>query len=119
LCREFIVGVHGRSNDHRLNLGILEHTLESPCDAGGWITPLELRQALAIEVTDPANIDILVIGEDTQKVWSPITESHYRDPHGALGETGWLNRAIGGLCDPPGSQHGTRCLALNSPGTIA
>jgi hypothetical protein len=119
LCREFIVGVHGRSDDHRLNFGIFEHTLESACDPRGWIAPLELRQALAIEVTDPANIDILVIGEDTQKVGSPITESHDRDPNGAQGVTGWLDRATLGLCDPSRPQHGTRSLRPCSMATIA
>src|SRR5436190_2017214 len=64
----------------------------------GRIAALELRQAFAIEVADPADLNIGVIGEYAQKVGSPIAEPNYRDPHGTHWASGWIDQAAGSLC---------------------
>ena len=75
--RKVVVSMYRRSDHHRFDARVVEHTLDARGHARRGDAPSMLRQTLSVEIADPADLGVGVLGDNTQQIWSPIPEADH------------------------------------------
>jgi hypothetical protein len=58
--------VNRRCYDNRVDIGISKHSSHLRRDPGAWVPAPVLRKPLAVEVTDPRELDTRIVSQDAQ-----------------------------------------------------